>query len=718
MKQLRSLLAFLLLLAAPAHCPALVWRWSNPLPHGNNILDMAWNGSLSVQVTDCGQIYTSSGFYGWYPQNSGTTNTLLAVKFFGNRIVFAGANGTVGYSDDGVNFHASTLSTPYAGDWLVDLAPSSNLVVAVGDDAIIYTSSDGANWTYWGQAPGNNGNWLLSAAWGAGTFVITGEGGYIATSSNGTSWTVRNSRVSDDLTRVAYVNPTSQFPYAGFWAVSDNGPGAGGSKAIYSTNNGVNWYPFTLALGTTNVLYAIAANPTTGLVAGDSEVQLGTSGGGWQRQTLFTGSPMPAPVWPYYAAVWDTTNLAYHLAGESGMMVDSTTTNGEYYWQEQESNNPRDLLWQVAPAGGLYVAVGDNTRIMTSQDGVDWSIESVPVTNSVASPITTNIFFCVGGTTNLFIAAGTRGCLAVSPNSLVSVVVTNTDGSLSNAQVSSLGVVWYPLPAPTTSDLAGVGVFNNTYYLAGASATLLSSPDGSNWTKVNLSTVPASADLAGMAASSNTMVLVGDQGVILSSTSGSSWTQRTSPTTNGLIRVRYLGTNFLALGENGTLLKSSDGTAWSALSSGTTNWLNDAVMVSNTCYVVGNNGTVLASTNFVNWTNVGIITGQSLYGAATQNGQLLVVGLGGTILRSQIIPDLTPLTIYSYARTWEDNLFLVVGDPDQQFTLDSSTNVACKTNWTTGPLLDLIYGSGTLLFYTPIGTNPPPRQFYRATLTH
>jgi hypothetical protein len=57
--------------------------------------------------------------------------------------------------------------------------------------------------------------------------------------------------------------------------------------------------------------------------------------------------------------------------------------------------------------------------------------------------------------------------------------------------------------------------------------------------------------------------------------------------------------------------------------------------------------------------------------------------------------------------------FYVSGYPDQQFTLDSSTNLK---SWTTGPLLILIYGSGPLTFLTGLGANPPHAQFYRATL--
>src|SRR4029077_8984389 len=269
--------------------------------------------------------------------------------------------------------------------------------------------------------------------------------------------------------------------------------------------------------------------------------------GNWQRQTLPLGTnAMPAPIWSYYAALWDSSNLVYRLVGDDGMMVagtninnGTTNLNSIYTWQEQYSSVPRDLLWQVGLAADLYVAVGDNTRIMTSQNGVNWSIEAVPLTNSVLSPYSTNIFFCVGGTSNLFLAAGTHGLLTVSPNNPVTVVTTNLDGTSSTNVVSSLGVVWYALPAPTTNDLAAVAVFNNKYYLAGGNGTLLSSPDGTNWTKVSLAT---SADLSGLAASSNTMVLTGDQGVIFSSANGSTWTQRAAGlTSNGLFRVRYLG---------------------------------------------------------------------------------------------------------------------------------------------------------------------------------
>lgn len=689
-----------LLLASP--CPALPWRWSNPLPHGNNIVDMAWDGQTAIQVAELGQIYSGLGFFGWLPRDSGTTNTLQAVRFFGNRIVFVGANGTAGYSDDGINFSVSSLNT---SDWLVDLAVSSNLVVTVGDNAVIFASSDGARWAFQEVPPNVGQNWLLSVAWGAGMFVTTGENGYIATSPDGAHWTARSSGVTSDLTRVAWIantNGNGVFPFTGFWAVTANG------KAIYSTNLGTTWQPFTLS-SSTNVLYTLSADPLTGLVAGDGELRLGTSPSNWLNQIKGQQTLSPAPAWTYFSSLWDDNAGAYRLAGNDGMMVQSSSTNRNYSWT-LSFLTPRDWLWQVTQADGLYVAVGDNTRIMTSQNGIDWNVEAIPLTNSIAGSATNNVFFCVDGNTNLLLAAGNHGSLISSPSSLTPVLVTNLDGSVFTNYINSQGLIWFAQPAPTTNDLSGVCAFANIFVLVGGGGTILHSADGTNWSKAGS---PTTNYLSGLAPSTNLVVATGDQGTVLTSPNGLSWTKRSSGTTNWLFRVRWLGGLFLAMGENGTLLKSTNGLNWSSLKTGSTNWLNDATIVSNTCYVVGNNGTVLASSDFITWSNVPTITGLSLYGAASQNGQLVTVGLEGTILRSQIIPDLTPVSFVSYAQAGGQNVFVVAGHPDQQFTLDSSNDL---TNWTTGPTLDLIYGSGTLLFITPAQTNQPGTQFFRATV--
>jgi hypothetical protein len=201
------------------------------------------------------------------------------------------------------------------------------------------------------------------------------------------------------------------------------------------------------------------------------------------------------------------------------------------------------------------------------------------------------------------------------------------------------------------------------------------------------------------------------------------WSKRTVSTTNWLYRVRWLNQTLIAVGQNGTILTSTNATAWTSRSSGTTAWLTDVAFIEDAWFAVGLSGTVLTSTNLVNWTSRGTLTKKPLYAAATDAGQLVVVGVEGVILRSQVITDLTPISFLDFARVATNgpgtayNVFLFGGQTDQRFTLDRATNVVASI-WTTSSPLEIFDGSGTLYFVETIsGTNIPPAEFYRATLT-
>ena len=153
---------------------------------------------------------------------------------------------------------------------------------------------------------------------------VTG-GSYIASSVDGINWANQTppnySIISSlgNLEDVAWINTSgsrTNYPYTGFWAVDDAG------HAIYSTNNGVTWEKFILN-ASTNVLYTIAADNVTGLLAGDSEVRLGQQTSNlltWPEQVglLLTA----VPDWTYFAAL-SQTNGGYELAGYDGQLVQS-----------------------------------------------------------------------------------------------------------------------------------------------------------------------------------------------------------------------------------------------------------------------------------------------------------------------------------------------------------------------------------------------------------
>jgi len=361
------------------------------------------------------------------------------------------------------------------------------------------------------------------------------------------------------------------------------------------------------------------------------------------------------------------------------MTVASTPTNGVVSWTTA-SDPIRSWLWQVTRMPGNYVAVGDRGTILSSPNGVDWELELVP------AAVTNSVLLGVGGSTNRFLAVGSQGTILWATNIFLWNAVE---------------------PAPTSNDLQGV-LFDGTQYLVcGGAGTMLTSPDGRDWTA---RTTPTSSFLMSVEQFPGGYVAVGEDGVILTSTNATTWTRRTSPTTNWLSQVRWWNGTLLAVGENGTILTSPDGTSWKARASGTDRWLNASAYVEGTWLVAGNQGAVLVSPNLTNWFNLGTITRKSLYGLVIHEGQLVTVGSEGVILRSQLVPPTAPVAMAAYSRASGQNLFLFTGVPDQQFYLQSSADF---TAWTNRARLEFLDGSGTLLYLEPADPEAPSPEFYR-----
>lgn len=678
---------------------ALDWRWSNPLPHGNNIVDMAFSGTTGLQVCERGQIYTTSDLQLWLSSDSHTTNALRATAFLGLRAIVTGQNGTVLYADSVDDFQNGTLIDGATSNWLEGVAASPTLAVAVGDNAAIYTSTNGIFWKKQNTA---YTSWLRSVTYGAGGFVTVGEGGFIATSANGTNWTQRVSGTTADLNRVRYFAGAGGYEVVGDGAVALTSP------------LGVTWTRDNTGSASTNDLFALdTAGSGTRLAAGTAEVRL-YDNSSWKNQ-MDPALANPAPSWTYYSSIGLTNDFL--LAGRTGLVVEGYKTNGNSWAWVDTAPSIRNWLWDVVQLNHVYVSVGDFSTIMTSLNGIDWSLELPPNT------ATNQIFLGVGGTTNLLVAVGNGGTILLSPNSFTNVTVTNYSGTnvvVTNQPVSTFGVIWKDVqPRPTTNELQGICAFGSQFVVTGGNGTILTSPNGTNWT---LRTSATTNLLTSAAAISGLVVAVGEKGTILSSPDGISWTKQTSSTTNWIYRVRCLDGQFFAVGQNGTILTSGNGTTWTRQTSGTTSWLNDVIQVTNTFYAVGTQGTCLASTNGILWTNVDTITQKSLYAAATDNGQLVTVGAEGIILRTQIVPVLSPVNIRAYSRVANANatafqsLYLFAGQVDQRFTADHRPDLGTNS-WVTGPQFEIFDSSGTLYYLeTSYSTNALPREYFRTTL--
>jgi len=684
-----------LVLASPLGARAvnfpLRWRWSNPLPNGANLVDMACSTSpwLSVQVAERGQIFTSDDLELWLPRDTFLTNALEAVTFFGPRIVVTGENGLVLYADDVEHFQAGTLLDGPTTDWLEAVTASPRLVVAVGDNGAIYASTNGAAWS---RQNSGSAVWLRGVAFGAGNFVAVGETGTILTSPEGKTWSKRTSPTTHHLNRVQYI-------LGRFTAVGEAG------VTLSSTNAGTNW--FAEITGATNSLQNIAAGGPDRLVDGSLEVRL-QDAGVWSNELAKTNAP---PAWTYYSAFGQSNYFL--ISGRTGMQAEGFQVGTTPYGWQTPYGSVRNWLWDVLRLPAFYIAVGDFGTVLTSGNGADWTLELVP------TAVTNTTFLGVGGTTNLLLAAGDSGTVIVSPNLTTNLVFTNATGVVTQS-VSTLGVLWFSIPKFTTNDLQGLAVLSNSVFaITGERGSIFTSTDGSNWISRPSGTTNL---LSSVSAWPGGLVATGYRGTLLTSPDGNAWTKIPTATTNWLYRVRWLNGSLVVVGQNGVLLTSTDGLTWSNRNSGTTAWLNDATFIQDTWFVAGVNGTVLTSSNLVNWDNCGTATKKSLYAAATDSQQLILVGVEGAILRSPVVPDLSPVEFLDFSRVVTNqpgptyNVYLFGGKPDQQFTLNRATNLL-ESAWTASASLEIFDGSGTLYYVETLGgTNLPLLECYRSAL--
>lgn len=715
---LRVFLAFWLLFAAVLPSAAIPWRWSNPLPHGNNVADLAFNSTWGyVQVTDFGQIYTSSDLFSWQRTDTGSRLALRSLAWKGSRLAVVGEAGLVLWSDSPGTFNTVRLGTT---NWLEGVAASSSQFVAVGDNASIYVSADATTWTK--TSPGVT-DWLYGVAFGgtgSGLWVVVGENGRILTSTDLVKWTARSSGTTASLNRVLWQG-------TGFIVVGDSG------TVLFGNAAGTQWQ-LQSNVGATGSLYTVAAaSSSVRLAGGAKELRLnavGLLGTSLWTSELASTKTAPAPSGTYLASAWDGTNFV--AAGRTGLLVTGTHSTGTTFDWSQYSSPTHNWIFDLTTAttvatnlsaslvngsvqfrtnrttNTFYVGAGDFATLVTSDNGVAW--------NTALSPqsATNQLFLGVAGNSRGLLAVGSQGTMAFSPVAYSPLVTTNsfTNGTanltvLITNQVNAMGLAWYGVSSPTTNNLQGVCATESLYLAAGDKGMLITSPDGTNWSR---RVTGVTNYLSGIAAFPGGFVAVGDAGAILTSVDGTSWINRSVGGSAWISRVRWTGDRLVATGENGSVLTSPDGITWTRRTSGTTEWINDVIAVGGTWYAPATGGVLLTSTNCVTWnTDPTLITGKSLYSAASLDGQLVVAGIEGVILRAQVTGFPNPVSFVQWPGSQDAHVFVLSGAPDQTFQLQRSSDLK---NWIIGSPLEITDSSGTLLLYDA-GTNNAAGQFFQ-----
>lgn len=679
------------------------WRWSNPVPHGNNVLDMFVTPDVAMQVGDAGSIHVRGADARWAPCESGVTNYLRGAALMGNRLLAVGENGCIRWSEDWQRFHSAQLDQG-TSDWFEGVAASSQRAVAVGDNGTIYFSNDVTNWT---RAVSGTAEWLRGVACSSQAFVAVGEHGQILRSANGNAWTSIPSETTEHLNRIRFLGSGTN---ARFIAVGNHG-------VMLSSQTGL--APWTQhATGTTNNLYDVALNDSGLLLVGDQEIRFQAVGeSNWSDQ--ISGLPSNAPpAWVYISAARDQDR--WLVAGRSGLLMEGTVSKGlDYTWNTFEHSS-HAWIWDMTVQKGICVAVGDLASIQTSLDGILWAGEAVPDSYSNA------VFLGVGGTSNLLVAVGSDGSVLSSHAGQTTVTVTNEVGGQSivtNISVEALGVVWTPVPAFTTNTLQGVAASEGLLLVCGNNGNMFASTNGADW---QVRPTPTDDFLSGVAIGPTACVAVGANGTVLrAAQDGTGWYGVPLEIDDWIYRVRWIDGLFVAVGENGGIFTSPDGLAWTPRVSGTSRWLTDVTRVEDHWFVTGYQGTLLNSQDLVSWNSLPVPTVKSLFTACQRNGGLMVAGIEGVILRNQVVPIESSVDLLAYTPsvvTYPDSsevlyeVFLLGGVPDQFFTLQSSTNMN-EASWAPLGEFELFDPSGTLyLLRSGNLSNAEQTEYYRTKL--
>jgi len=292
---------------------------------------------------------STDGGMSWTEQSSGTTSTLLAVKFLDQSVGYiVGAGGTILRTEDGGD-HWVSQQTSFTGELRgVDLVDGSDVFV-VGAGIMIRTTDGGRHWN---RPAGDTPMKLYDIAFRGDTGIAVGDRGALLVTTNGGNLWV-NTGTDTTLRLLGVSLPASGLAVA---------VGEGGT-ILRSTDAGSTWG--MSPSGTRIMLYDVAfVNDMVGTVVGGAGLILRTTTGGFASAGLTDVSPATFPATfrldqNYPNPFNPSTTIRYSLPAPSRVVlrvydllgrVVATLTDGV------EPAGDRSVSWDARGlASGVYV---------------------------------------------------------------------------------------------------------------------------------------------------------------------------------------------------------------------------------------------------------------------------------------------------------------------------------------------------------------------------
>ncbi len=438
-----------------------------------------------IALATTGSSYVSTDGVTWTASTIASTSCGPMSDIAINATRLVAACGVIQYSDDGL--HWTTPSSPTSAG---QVAYGNGHFVALDDTSSVITSTDAVTWSapvtvlpsaYRPKLRFFNGNFFLldrTAAYQSADgvtwttlahtfsslvfdivpgvssgYIVTGSNGLIQTSPDLTTWTDVGTGLHPMWLSVAFNNGT-------FIALDYNQHG-------FSSTDGRTWTPVTLPAGP---WYRVTAANGQFLALGYGRLSTSPDGQAWTAHTV-------PPAIEYGSVTWG--NGVWVLGGT---LSDALVTSPDLQtWTTTFDDNKANTLGNVGVVygQGKFVALQQDGTLVTSTDGVHWTVGTSFVTGGTAQALAfgDNGFVAVGGAFTSYHSAdglnwverdvdinfnaltyGNGRYVAVGDNG---ETITSTDG-----------VTWAPQSQPTDFQFFSVAYGNGTFVAVGVAGVM------------------------------------------------------------------------------------------------------------------------------------------------------------------------------------------------------------------------------------------------------
>src|SRR5688572_12595249 len=353
-------------------------------------------------------------------------------------------------------------------------------------------------------------------------------------------------------------------------------------------------------------------------------------------------------------------------------------------WHVRLASNTNHLNG-VTGGGGLFVAAGNQTTILTSSNGVEWVSRSAGTTGPT--------LFCAGASYRPWYVAG-EGVIrysydGVNWNQGLSTTASETIFSLVGSQLA------------VGRDLSA----NRTYVLYSGNRYWETNTDP---TTNSLFAISWRKERHGQIYASVPFIAVGDGGTIVLSTNGVDWTLQDSGTSLALRSAVYHGGRIIAGGDHGVLLTSSDGASWTALPPLSFD-IRALASSGNAVVAVGkqeDTGRIQVSSDGTNWLQQPLEFAQPLNAVTHGQSSFVAVGDGSLIVQSGFAPDLS-LNAWTkpISGSWEEQFWSCGRLPAPDQGMIAVTNSGSKT-LEIGPTTTANFSNALSVFALTIDSPP------------